>query len=61
MKNTKLAIFLLIVGLILLATNLIFLSDKMDFGFWMRILSNMLVIATMIAIIRERKKNQANS
>lgn len=58
MKNQKGPLAIIIASLLLIILNFAFASsDDINWGFWMRILSGVLVICAMILTIRDRKKN----
>ncbi len=56
MTKENLSLILIILSSMLIVLNFIFTSDEMDFGFWMRIVSGILLIITMIITIRDRNK-----
>lgn len=57
MKNPKGPIAIIIASLVLIILNFTFAtSDESNWGFWMRILSSVLIILAMILTIRDRKK-----
>jgi hypothetical protein len=57
MKKENLPLIIIIVSLILIIANII-TSEKIDGGFWMRILSSVLLIIAMLIAIRDIKKNK---
>ena len=61
MKKNNLPLILIIVSFILIILNFIFTSDEMNFGFWLRIISSVLLILAMFFTIRERKKQSKNN
>ena len=56
MKKKNIPYIVIIGSLILMVLNFIFRSDEMDFGFWTGIISNGLIIFSMLFIVREIKK-----
>ena len=52
---------LILISIILIILNFIFTSDNMDIGFWLRIVTSVLLILAMILTIRDRKKQNNNS
>jgi ribose/xylose/arabinose/galactoside ABC-type transport system permease subunit len=60
MKKDNLPLILIIGSLILFVLNFIFTSDEMNSRFWMKIISNLLLILAMLLIIRDRKKHGEN-
>ena len=61
MKKENLPLIIIIVSIILIVLNFIFTSDKMDSGFWLRVISSGLLIFGMFITIRERKKDKNKS
>lgn len=55
MTKKNLPLIVIITSAILLTVNFIFESDEMDFGFWLRTVSSVLIIIAMVLTIRERK------
>jgi len=60
MKKENLPLLIIIASFILIIANII-TSEKIDGGFWMRILSSVLLIIAMFITIRERKKQKKNN
>ncbi|WP_183114799.1 hypothetical protein [Flagellimonas pelagia] len=58
MKSKVLPVTLIILSGILVVLNFILESEDMDFGFWMRISSSVLLILAMIITIRAQKQRQ---
>jgi len=58
MKKENLPLIIIIASLILIILNFIFTSDEMDIGFWMRNISNGLLIFAMFMTIRDRKNRK---
>ena len=56
MRN-KLSLILIILSLLLIFANII-TADSFDNGFWLRILSSILLIAAMVLTIRDRNKTE---
>ena len=52
MKNNKLPIILIIASTILILFNFIDSGNEMDKGFWMRIVSSLLLILAMVLTIK---------
>jgi len=57
----KFPLILIWISIILIILNFIFTSDNMDTGFWLRIVTSVLLILAMIFTIRDRKKQNNNS
>ena len=57
MKKENLPLLIIIASFILIIANII-TSEKIDGGFWMRILSSVLLIIAMFITIRDRKKKE---
>ena len=60
MKKEYLPLIIIIASFILIIANII-TSEKIDVGFWMRILSGFLLIIAMFIKIRDRKKQNKNN
>ena len=58
MNKQRLALLLILASALLIVLNFIFTSDKMDAGFWLRNLSNVLLILAMYVTIRHQKKKK---
>ena len=58
MKKDNFPLIIIIVSFILIILNFIFTSDEMNLGFWLRIISSILLILAMYFTIRERKKTK---
>ncbi|MDO6602416.1 hypothetical protein SAMN03080594_103193 [Arenibacter palladensis] len=58
MRKINYPLLLIIASTILIIVNFINSWDKMDFGFWGRIISLILLILAMVITIRETKKNK---
>ena len=56
MKRKKLSLLIIIASAILIAINFIFISEDMGLGFWMRILSSLMIILAMYITIKEQDK-----
>jgi len=56
MTKNKLPLIVIIASFVLIILNFVFTSDKMNFGFWLRIISSLLLIIGMFLTKRERKK-----
>tara|TARA_R110002050_G_scaffold273016_1_gene416866 strand:- start:12020 stop:12202 length:183 start_codon:yes stop_codon:yes gene_type:complete len=56
MKKKDLPLIVIIASFILIILNFIFTSDEMNSGFWLRIISSLLLIIGMFLTMRERKK-----
>lgn len=56
MKKENLPLIILIVSIALFFGNIIFASDEINLGFWMRLLSNALIIIAMSIKIYEKRK-----
>ena len=56
MRN-KLSLILIILSLLLIFAN-ITTADSFDNGFWLRILSSILLITAMVLTIRDRNKTE---
>ncbi len=52
MKRKNLPLFIIIASAILIAINFIFYTDDMGLGFWMRILSSLMIILAMYVTIK---------
>lgn len=59
MKKENVPFFIMIISLILIILNIIITSHNINFGFWMRILSLVLLITAIYLSIQYRK-NQPN-
>jgi uncharacterized protein (DUF983 family) len=60
MKKENIPLIIIIVSFILIVANII-TSEKIDSGFWMRILSSVLLIIAMFITIQDRKKQNKNN
>ena len=60
MKKENLPLIIIIASFILIIANII-TSEKIDAGFWIRILSSVLLIIAMFIAIRDRKKQNKNN
>ena len=58
MRKINYPLLLIVASTILIIVNFINSWDKMDFGFWGRIISLILLILAMVITIRETKKNK---
>ncbi len=58
MRKINYPLLLIVASTILIIVNFISSWDKMDFGFWGRIISLILLIIAMVITIHETKKNQ---
>lgn len=56
MKRKNLPLLIIIASAILIAINFIFISEDMGLGFWMRILSSLMIILAMYITIKEQDK-----
>lgn len=54
MKRKNLPLLIVIASAILIAINFIFISEDMGLGFWMRILSSLMIILAMYVTIKGR-------
>lgn len=61
MRKINYPLLLIVASPALIIVNFINSWDKMDFGFWGRIISLILLILAMVITIRDNKKNQENS
>jgi O-antigen/teichoic acid export membrane protein len=55
MKKKDIPLIIIFVSFILILANII-MSEKIDTGFWLRIISSVFLILAMFLTIRERKK-----
>lgn len=58
MRKINYPLLLIVASTTLIIVNFINSWGKMDFGFWSRIISLILLILAMVITIRETKKNQ---
>ena len=56
MNKNHLPLIIIFASVILIVVNIIFTSDNMNQGFWMRLLSSVLLIVAMIITMVLRKK-----
>ena len=56
LKKKDIPLIVIIASFISIVLNFIFASDEMNFGFWLRVISGILIIIGMFLTIRERKK-----
>ena len=56
MTKKNLPLIVIIASFVLIILNFIFTSDEMNSGFWLRIISSLLLIIGMYLTIKERKK-----
>ena len=59
MKKEVFPLMIIIASFILMLVNII-IAENFDKGFWMQILSSVLVIAAMALTIHDRKKQEKN-
>ena len=59
-RKILIPLIILIASLLLLIADFIFTSTEMNLGFWLRISVLILIIGSMYATIRERKKQHGN-
>jgi hypothetical protein len=55
MKKKDIPLIIIFVSFILILANII-MSEKIDTGFWLRIISSVFLILAMFLTIRDRKK-----
>ena len=60
MKKKDIPLIIIFVSFILIVANII-MSEKIDTGFWLRIISSVFLILAMFLTIRERKKQSKNN
>gem|GEM_PF-678297 len=53
--NKKVAISIIVLSTLLIVFNIIFTSDKIDLGFYLRISSSALLILAMYLVLNSRK------
>lgn len=59
MKKQTIYIVLILLGTALIISNFLWASETMDAGFWLRIISNVLVVLAMsFSLVELRKKNK---
>ena len=56
MTRKNLPLIVIIASFVLIILNFVFTSDEMNSGFWLRIISSLLLIIGMYLTIKERKK-----
>jgi len=56
MTKKNLPLIVIIASFVLIILNFVFTSDDMNSGFWLRIISSVLLIIGMFLTIKERKK-----
>ena len=56
MTKKNLPLIVIIASFALIILNFVFTSDEMNSGFWLRIISSLLLIIGMYLTIKERKK-----
>ena len=56
MTKKNLPLIVIIASFVLIILNFVFTSDEMNSGFWLRIISSLLLIIGMYLTIKERKK-----
>jgi asparagine N-glycosylation enzyme membrane subunit Stt3 len=56
MTKKNLPLIVIIASFVLIILNFVFTSDEMNSGFWLRIISSLLIIIGMYLTIKERKK-----
>lgn len=61
MRKINYPLLLIIASAIWIIVSFISSWDKMDFGFWGRVISLILLILAMVITIRDNKKNQEKS
>lgn len=61
MRKINYPLLLIVASTALIIVNFINSWGKMDFGFWSRIISLILLILAMVITIHDNKKNQENS
>ena len=60
MKKNNLSLIVIVASLVLIVLNIIFTSNNMNIGFWLRILAMVLLIIQMVLNIRKRKRETKN-
>lgn len=61
MKKQTIYITLIILGIALIISNFLWASETMDTAFWLRIISNLLVVIAMAFLLVELRKKNKNS
>jgi len=56
MTKKNLPLIVIIASFVLIILNFVFTSDEMNSGFWLQIISSLLLIIGMYLTIKERKK-----
>jgi len=60
MTKKNLPLIVIIASFVLIILNFVFTSDEMNSGFWLRIISSLLLIIGMYLTLKERKKGNLN-
>lgn len=59
MKKENFPLLLIILSILLIIMNFIFTSNEMNTGFWLRIITCILIILAMVVTIRDRNGKQS--